>query len=60
MKYINCPQCGGRLLEGEEGSHVAIKCAKCGTVFEVFIGKEQIEISLRSKQPRETLKQVSA
>ena len=57
MIYVNCPRCGGRLLEGEEGSHVVIKCVKCNGLFEVVIKKEQIEISLRQKTQKEIPKE---
>lgn len=53
MIYVNCPHCGGRLLEGEEGSHVVIKCVKCNSLFEVVIDKERIEISLKQKTQNE-------
>lgn len=57
MIYVNCLRCGGRLLEGEEGSHVVIKCVKCNGLFEVVIKKEQIEISLRQKTQKEIPKE---
>lgn len=56
MKFINCLKCGGRLLEGEEGSHVVIKCVKCSSLLEVFIGKNKVEISAREKIQQEPAK----
>lgn len=48
MKYVNCPVCGGKLLEGEEGSRVVVKCAKCGRLAEAVIGGESVTVTLRS------------
>lgn len=48
MKYVNCPVCGGKLLEGEEGSRVVVKCAKCGRLSEAVIGGESVTVTLRS------------
>lgn len=49
MKYVSCPICGSRLFEGEEGSHVIIKCVKCNKLFESLIHKEKIEILVKEK-----------
>lgn len=48
MKYVNCPVCGGKLLEGEEGSRVVVKCAKCGRLSEAVIGGESVTVTLKS------------
>lgn len=40
-------------MEGEAGSHVVIKCVKCSELVEVYIDKEQIEISLKQKIQKE-------
>lgn len=35
MKFVNCPQCGRKLLEGENGSSVTVKCNKCKSIVKV-------------------------
>lgn len=58
MKYVNCPVCGGKLLEGEEGSRVVVKCAKCGRLAEAVIGGESVTVPseprarIRTQNPR--------
>ena len=37
MKHVNCPNCGRKLFDGDEGSHVIVKCCKCGKLFEVTV-----------------------
>lgn len=32
MKYVNCPECGHKLMEGEECNNVQVKCTKCGAI----------------------------
>lgn len=54
MVFINCPLCGQRLLEGDEGSHVQIKCTKCGNVAKVKIGHENISIENKVKTIKES------
>ena len=44
MKHVNCPICGRKLFEGESGSHIIVKCCKCGELFESIIQNEQITI----------------
>ena len=56
MKYVSCPQCGGRLMEGEKGSHVVIKCVKCNGLFDVYINEDRIEIKLKQKTQNEMQK----
>ncbi len=48
MTYINCPVCGGRLLEGEEGSCVKLKCNKCGKLVRVKIKNGEVILSVDS------------
>lgn len=50
MKYINCPMCGSRLFEGEDGSHIVLKCGKCGRLFEASVEEGSVFVALRSKQ----------
>lgn len=33
MKHINCPNCGCKLFDGDEGSHIILKCCKCNNLF---------------------------
>ena len=44
MKYVNCPICGHKLLEGDDYSRVRVKCNKCKTIAEVFIGEKGVEV----------------
>ncbi len=45
MKYVSCPVCGHKLLEGEPDSLVKVKCGKCKTIVQVTIGKECIGVN---------------
>ena len=49
MKHINCPNCGGKLFDGDEGSHVILKCCKCGNLFEVTVDSSSIVAVEKSK-----------
>ena len=44
MKYINCPNCGSRLLEGDDGSHIVLKCCKCSKLFEVTVNMAGVSV----------------
>lgn len=44
MKFVNCPICGHKLLEGHDGSVVKVKCNKCKSIVEVSILKENITV----------------
>lgn len=37
--------CGHKLLEGQDGSYVSVKCNKCKSVIEVDIQKENITVT---------------
>ena len=37
--------CGHKLLEGQDGSHVNVKCNKCKSVIEVDIQKENVTVT---------------
>ncbi len=51
MKYVFCPVCGHKLLEGAAGSQVRVKCAKCKEIVEVAITETNINLlPLSSKQ----------
>ena len=45
MKYVNCPVCGHKLLEGKEHSCVRVKCSKCKTIVEVSIGENNVALT---------------
>lgn len=47
MKYIYCPQCGRKLLEGEEGSSVQVKCTKCGLLVKASIAASEINLTVK-------------
>lgn len=49
MKYVNCPNCGSKLFEGEEGSHIILKCSKCNKLFEATIEMTSVSVRSRSK-----------
>ena len=49
MKYINCPNCGCKLFEGDEGSHIILKCSKCNRLFEVTVDSSSIVVISKSK-----------
>ncbi len=44
MKFVNCPICGHKLLEGDDGSVVKVKCNKCKSIVEVGIFKDNITV----------------
>lgn len=44
MKYINCPICGHKLLEGNDNSLVRVKCNKCKAVVEVAISSGAVAL----------------
>lgn len=50
MTYVNCPGCGGRLLEAEEGSSVRLKCNKCGRILKVKIDDDTITLINETKR----------
>lgn len=45
MKYVYCPICGHKLLEGHDGSVVKLKCNKCKNIIEVSILKANITVA---------------
>ncbi len=45
MKYVNCPVCGHKLLEGKAQSCVRVKCSKCKTIVEVSIGDNNVALA---------------
>ncbi len=45
MKYVSCPVCGHKLLEGETNSYVKVKCTKCKTVSEVKITDKGVDVA---------------
>lgn len=55
MKYINCPNCGCKLFEGAEGSHIILKCSKCNRLFEATIDPSSIIVITKSKLKEQEL-----
>ncbi len=49
MIYVNCPKCGKRLLEGEIGSNIRIKCGNCDKVYSAKILAEEVIIKPKDK-----------
>ena len=50
MKYVGCPQCGHKLLEGENGSRVAVKCNKCKAIVTVEIKEDAVKLQVNKKE----------
>lgn len=48
MKYINCPNCGCKLFEGADGSHIILKCNKCGKLFEATVEQSSVVVILKN------------
>ena len=48
MKYVNCPQCGHKLLEGEQGSCVVVKCNKCKSIVQVTIQSNAVKLDINT------------
>ena len=48
MKFVNCPKCGHKLLEGESGSCVNVKCNKCKSVVNVKLHENTVNLSVIS------------
>lgn len=46
MKFVNCPKCGHKLLEGENGSFVNVKCNKCKSIVSVKIQGDSVSLSV--------------
>lgn len=58
MKFVFCPVCGHKLLEGATGSRVRAKCSKCKEILEVTITDAGINLlPLSGKQASDTQKQ---
>ena len=56
MKFVNCPHCGHKLLEGENGSSVNVKCSKCKSVVNVILdadGTVHLSVVLSNKATKE-------
>ena len=50
--YVNCPKCGHRLLEGEKGSAVRIKCVKCALLCKVTVSENGIVVVGIKESPK--------
>lgn len=48
-KHINCPNCGSKLFDGDEGSHIILKCCKCNNLFEVTVDSSSVVVVAKSK-----------
>lgn len=58
MKYVNCPNCGSKLFEGENGSHIVLKCSKCNKLYEATVEQSSVVVIVRNKlREQEPLKQ---
>ncbi len=44
MKFVYCPICGRKLLEGKDGSLVNVKCNKCKSILEVTISQQNVTV----------------
>ena len=55
MKYINCPNCGCKLFEGADGSHIILKCSKCNRLFEATIDPSSIIVITKRKLKEQEL-----
>ena len=55
MKYINCPNCGCKLFEGADGSHIILKCSKCNRLFDATIDPSSIIVITNSKLKEQEL-----
>lgn len=49
MKYVNCPECGHKLMEGEECNNVQVKCTKCGAIIKASIKASEVLIKIKDK-----------
>lgn len=47
MKYVNCPECGHKLMEGEECNNVQVKCTKCGAIIKASITASEVLIKVK-------------
>jgi phage FluMu protein Com len=50
MNFVNCPNCGRKLLEGKEGSFVQVKCTKCNRIFAVEITSQGVSVILQKQK----------
>lgn len=56
MKFVNCPLCGHKLLEGENGSNVKVKCNKCKSVVNVTLNDDSVSLNVVSGDiPKQTI-----
>lgn len=55
MKYINCPNCGCKLFEGADGSHIILKCNKCNNLFEATVEPSNVVVILKNKCVKQEL-----
>lgn len=46
MTHVNCPNCGHKLLEGEHGSSVSVKCNKCKSIVQVKIDNQSVTLNV--------------
>lgn len=45
MKFVYCPICGHKLLEGSDPSDVKVKCSKCKTIVRVKIANNSVGVA---------------
>lgn len=51
MKFVSCPKCGHKLLEGEKGSNVNVKCNKCKSIISVKINENTVNLDIVNSTP---------
>ena len=49
MVYVNCPECGHRLMESDECSNVRVKCCKCNTLIVICINNNEMRIKIQNE-----------
>jgi len=47
MIYVSCPKCGRKLLEGEKGSTVQVKCKKCNCLLHAELQECRIVLTIK-------------
>ena len=53
MRFVSCPQCGHKLLEGQNGSCVTVKCNKCKAIVTVKIEEDAVKLSTQNLNKKE-------
>ena len=56
---INCTHCGQKLIEGNVGNNIVVKCSRCKKFSSVSFEKGEVRISIKEKMQPEVNKQNS-